>query len=901
MDLTTVARFHIAPGADPSDPDSWVWVNRSQDVNHVDGGITIRGGRADETSQVGPSRGTLQLDNAGGHYCTDNPLGRWFGLLEQGAPARWGTISGADAFGTPSASGWGTPDVGISWTHTVTTDAEWSISGGTGQKVMPVANTAHSARLDGARARNGDATFTIMSPVVATGAALTFGMQARYTSGSDHLYFTVDLAPGGVLFAQIRRQYGGSLTTLASATLGWTYSASQRIRMRCQWDGHRLRLRVWPEASPEPTTWDLLASDTTCTGSNITLRCWRVNGNTNVSPVFHFDDLEIEAVEIVGTVERWPVDWDDTATISWTSIEITGISYQLGLGQEPLQSPIRRQLLASGPWNYWPLEDKDGSPAGSSAVTRAQAARLGAGVTFGALDCPAGALSAATLPTVGTRITGTVALTRLQTSTSDGYAGMAYFRMPTLPGSEQTLMEISAVGRVTRWVVRAAAVGWWIYGYDGGGVAVVTSGVHLYTIDPTRWFALQLECEETGGGANTNWTLIWHQVGSDVSYTASGTYAGRAPWLNSVAAVAPVDGTLVSHMWAGPDELPFVDTTFMLVSAGYSSEPASDRIPRLALESGMEIGVEPGTSEACGIQKPGTANAGIRAAETADMGILYESGAYQQYRPHGARLNQDVWMTWAIASDGDVAGRPQPVDDDQRLRNRWTVTREDGGEATDEDADNIRRRRLRPDTATVNIHDPARLREHASWRVHLSTWPEYRWPSIEIDLSDSPEQLSLWRGRPYAPRVTVTGVPSQGPTVRDPSLIVEGWTQEITSHSWKVTASCSPARPWDVAEWDSTAARWDLRSSTTSGSHAAGVTTITLAITEDEAWSSTSAYDLLISGELIGVPIGGMGARTGTPGAYQQILTGAVRAKNGISKTLPAGSEVHVIQGRWSP
>lgn len=897
MDLTTVARFHLAAGADPADPDSWVWENRSQDVNHVDGGITIRGGRTDQTSQVGPGTATLQLDNAGGHYCTDNPLGRWYGLLSQGCPVRWGTISGAESFGTPSASGWGTPDVGISWTYTVGTDAEWTVSGGTGQKVMPVVNTAHSARLDGARARNGDAVCTIMSPVVATGAALVFGMQARYTSSSDHLYFTVDLAPSGVLFAQIRRQYGGSLTVLASATLGWTYSAGLRIRMRCQWDGHRLRLRVWPEASAEPTTWDLLATDTTCTGSNVTLRCWRVNGNTNTSPVFHFDDLSIEAVEIVGTVERWPVDWDDTATISWASIEITGISYQLGLGQEPLQSPIRRQLLASGPWAYWPLEDKDGVTAASSAVTGGRTAKLAGTVAFGGLDCPPGALSAATLQTAGNRITGTVALTMLQAGTADGYAAMAYFRLPTLPGSEQTLMEIAAVGRVTRWVIRAAAVGWWIYGYDGGGTAVVTSGVHLYTIDPTRWFAIQLECEEIGGGASTNWTLIWHQVGSDVSYTASGSYSSRAPWFTSMAAVAPVDGTLVSHMWAGPDELPFVDFTFMLVSAGYTGELVSDRIPRLGLEGGMSIGVEPGTSEAAGIQKPGTANQGIRAAEAADMGILYESGAYQMYRPHGARRNQPVWMTWQIASDGDVSGRPQPVDDDQRLRNRWTVTREDGGEATWEDADNIRRRRPRPDTATVNIDDPERLPHQASWRVHIDTWPEYRWPQVDVDLTDNPDLLALWRGRPYAPRVTLTGVPSQGPIGRDPSLIVEGWTQEITSHSWRVTASCSPARPWDVGVYGQS--RYDSLTTTLAAQAAAGATSLSLTTVEPRhCWSSTAVpYNVVVSGEVVTVTA--MTTPVGS-GPYTQTAT-VTRAVNGISKILPAGSSFRLVDpARWA-
>jgi hypothetical protein len=95
--------------------------------------------------------------------------------------------------------------------------------------------------------------------------------------------------------------------------------------------------------------------------------------------------------------------------------------------------------------------------------------------------------------------------------------------------------------------------------------------------------------------------------------------------------------------------------------------------------------------------------------------------------------------------------------------------------------------------------------------------------------------------------------------------------------------------------------RYDVATSTMSAAAAPTATTLTLAATADESWSVTSAYDLLIAGELVGVPAGGMGARTGSLGAYQQILTGAVRSKNGVRKTLPAGASVRVATpGRWA-
>ncbi len=73
-----------------------------------------------------------------------------------------------------------------------------------------------------------------------------------------------------------------------------------------------------------------------------------------------------------------------------------------------------------------------------------------------------------------------------------------------------------------------------------------------------------------------------------------------------------------------------------------------------------------------------------------------------------------------------------------------------------------------------------------------------------------------------------------------------------------------------------------------------------MSILEDEAWSSTSGYELVISGEKIYIPVGGMGARSGT-GPYTQVATGVIRAVNQISKVLPSNSQVSVANpGRYA-
>jgi len=851
MDLSTLGRFHIAPGYDPSLPATWVWTDRSQDVNHINGGVQITGGRGDETSQADAGSATLEIDNAGGHYCTDNPLGRWYGLLSDGCPARWGTISGAEAFTASASNGWGTPDVGTSWTLSGTA-ADWSASVGVGQLSQTTINAFRTAILVGADARNGDATFVASVPATATGASLVVGLVARRTTGVSQIWFCIDFGTAGVLGARIKRDVAGTTTDLAGTPSAGTYTPGQRIKARCVWDGQDLRMRIWTDGSQEPTTWLATATDTQCDGSAVGLQFWRVSGNSNSSPlVFAVDDVEIEAVEISGQVPDFPIRWDDTAQQSWSPIEIAGPMRRLGQGSEDLRSPIYRQLSAQNPMGYWPLEDASGATSAASGVARGAPATVVDG-SFGNSDCPPGASSAVTLNTAGvSRVSGRG---KAWSIPQDGYATMIYARFPALPASSspvgtQKILEIPAAGTVSRWIIYATSTGWYVEGYQGDGSLLVNVGSFAYGINPLQWFAIQLEAQETGG--TVNWALIWHQVGSTAFSSGSGSYTGTADRIPNVSAWAPVDGALVSNLWFGDDLLPFVDAVFMKVSAGYAGELAADRIARLHTEQGETILVEPGDSEPLGVQKAGDFLGLVREAEAADMGILYEAGAGNGYRPRGARYNRRVDLTLSIPGLdlGDPA--PQPTKDDSRVRNYWTVSRTDGSSATDYDPADVARRGRRPDQTTINIQSDGPLGGHAAWRVSLGTWGEYRWPQITLDLTDRPDLLAAWRGRRYAPRIALTGIPSQGPVGQDASLTAEGWSQQINSDSWKVTLNCSPARPWDVGVWDDPNYRYDSRSTTLEAGLSSSDALAGL-ITADpgEYWSWTSPpYGLTISGQ----------------------------------------------------
>jgi hypothetical protein len=905
MDISTLGRFHVAPGYDPSLPATWVWEDRSGDVNHkASPAITIKGGRADEVSEVEAGSCVLEVDNAGGHYCAGNPYSRWFGRLAIGCPARWGTISGAEAWTVNTATGWGTPDVGTSWTLDGGAGL-YSSTGGLGTVSLASASSAVSAHLDGADARNGDATWAFVSGVVATGAPLIYNMQARFTSSSDHLMFSVELGLSGVVTAKIRRQFGGSLTDLVTVVAGFTYSAAQRLKARCQWDGQDLRLRVWVEASGEPTTWTATATDSQCTGSAVTLRAWRFAGNTNAGTVvFSFDDLEIEAVEVVGFLPELPIRWDPTATVSWVPLEIAGISRWLSQGTDEIQSPIYRQLSAQPVAAYWTFEDDAGTTSAASAVARGFPAAI-VGGALGSTDCPPGAKSALTLTTGGTsKVGGPVGRWPLP---QDGHASMCYARFPTLPASSapvaaQKLMEIGARGTVVRWVVYGTSTGFYLEGYQADDTLLVNVGSFAYVIDPTKWFAIQLEASESG--ATVTWALIWHQVGSSTFFAGTNTYTGTADLLLYGTLYAPVDGTLVSHFWLGDDLLNFVDVTFELVSAAYPGETATARIARIFREKHIPALVEPGIGETLGPQALGQVLDVARTSEAADMGVLYETGAGYGYRPRVARYNRPVWMSMAIAPAGDIADDPQAASQDLRMRNWWKVTRDGGGSAVDYDPVHIARYGRRPDTVTVGIFADGRLLGHASWRVHLGTWDEMRWTQLIVDLTDRPSLLNLWRGRPYGPRITISGIPSQGPVSAPADLIVEGWTQEISSVSWRLILACSPAKPWDVGVYGTT--QYGSATTTTSGTlPATGGSGVSLGLTiaaAKDVWSTTTfGYQMQLNGtggETVTVT--GMTAPSGTAPSISQTAT-VTRGANGVIVAHNAGEAVQIYPApRWA-
>lgn len=889
--LPIVAR--IAPGADPVDPSTWSFVDISDDIRSA-GGIEITVGRQDETSDVNATSITATVDNRSGDYCRTNPLGAYYGLLTRGTPLEAAVTRINDTFTRSGALGTDA-DSGLAWTVLGTT---WATTGSAATSAIGSANLFNQATTN-AGGHDVDVTHVSSLSAVTTGAAWVDATIVRRIDDNNYYRLHTEFGTGGVISCKIMKVVAGSSSTLANTTsTGVSYSAGTVIKTRVRAVGSRLQIRAWLNSGTEPTTWTCEADDTTLVdGTSVGLYEWRVVGNTNVGTLTcTIDDYRCDVIRATTPVPEWPVRWDQSGNDVTVPIIGAGILRRLSQGQPALRSPIYRQLagLTSYVQGYWPLEDSEGATSAANAVTGRPAAVVVDG-TFGATTGPPGATSALTLNTAEvSRVQVTVPS---WTVAEDGYAFMFYVTMPNpvSGGIGKRLMEVTAAGTIRRWVVDLNDLSLTINAYLSDGTVSFTSGPTLHGLDVTRPWAIQLETIQDGG--NVDWSLLLHAVGSTSFGSMFGTYAGTVDRAYTGAVWAPVDGTVISHMWLGDDQLPFVDSTFMLVSAGYAGETAGDRLVRLADESGIPLAVIGDTADTSpmGAQTPATLVEAMRQSETADQGILHERAAGLAYLTRKARYNGDPVMELDFTS-GHVAAPPEPTDDDQRLRNRIILRRTGGSEVTAEDEDSIAVDGAYVDELEANLQTDAQLPDHAYWRLHLGTLDGLRWPSIQLNLARNPSLIDTWCKVRIGSRITIANPPDQVGT-DDLDLIVEGWTEKLTDYGWDVTIACSPAEAWQVGVYDD-AARYDLGTCTLDGDHTAADTTLLLTMSADEEWSTVDEpYDLMISGERVTVT--SMGARSGS-GPYAQTAT-VTRAVNGISKDLPDGAPVRIATpGRWA-
>lgn len=796
----------IYPGGDPVDASTWgLGYDISTKVRYPgsDGGqaITYRGGRPDEAATVDPGEMSLTLDNRAGEFSTENPLGTYYPLLRRGTPTTLSMVSGEDTFSTTSGSGWPTSSGGLPWVVSGSA-SDWTVASGVGTRTFAAANTTGIAVMTGADALDVDVTMVVAVPNVATGAALAVGPMLRYTNSSNFYGCRLEFNAAGDLTVKINRRSstaGDADIAAINPIPASSYSAGQRWKVRAQAIGGTFRLKYWLESGSEPAAWSLSVDDSANRGAGVGVTLHRANGNTNAGIQFNVDNFTAEAVEFVGSVIKWPVRWDKSGNNCWAPIVAAGPLRRLKQGDGALKSPLARQLPAYAPTGYWPLEDGPQATQFASAVTGVPpAARSGVFVTPAADTSLPGATQSPTFTNATASIRGYTP--KRQTGT--GFAFMFLVKLQALPAAKTKLASFKGSGRIVTWNIYIDNVpNLFTEGIETDGTVTINDST-LLGQNALHWIAHQIEAEWVAG--TVTWAHTWHEVG-DVDYlTHNNSYAStaipRVYWWQLGGGQSDLDGAAWSHVWIGENTLPFVTDSFSLVSNGYTGELASDRIARLCMEEGIPVVVEPGTSGALGAQPRNAVMDAVDSAADADFGIRYESGNGLGYRPLAARYNQAVTFALSVAAR-QIAEPPEPVLDDQRVRNDWTVARTDGSSAQAEDPIHIAAEGRYTDSATINVQTDDVLADHAGWRTYLGTRKGWRWPGLQLDFVRSSSLIPTWRGRPFAPRLTVTTGLSQVADA-DPDVIVEGYDCTLWPHGWTADLACSDAKPWDQLTLD---------------------------------------------------------------------------------------------------
>lgn len=537
------------------------------------------------------------------------------------------------------------------------------------------------------------------------------------------------------------------------------------------------------------------------------------------TPVRVVVDEGTPSVRFTGFLTSLPPRWNTKETDRYVTVTASGILQRLQRGSTPLRSPLVREISGTSPSNlvaYWPGEDGSGSTHFAEYFGGPPMRTTGQVVTF-ADDGPDGSLPLAEFTTVaGTN--GPVP----NHPVTGGWTVLQVFNIPASPSAETIVFRWYTSGSLPEWhvtVTPGTPDTWTLKAFDATGTAILTSSTNFTINDGSEAtnHYLMLGIAVTQDGADIDYTanLNAEDGGPGLTGTITNQTVGVVKTI-SLHANSKFNGVHAGH-WA------VWNTDIGLTSAnpesfaldGYDGEYASLRLDRLCAEEGFGVdqptlSSTPGTF--MGSQSIGTFLDLLRECEAVASGRLSESldpttGAgddYLRFRHSEDFTNQAASLTLAHDS-GSLAPPFDPVDDDQQLRNDWTVTRS-GGSITGSSARVIategEHSSLTPanvgtyaDSTTVNIFSDELLIHQAGWRVNLGTVEGLRFPVVTIDFARASSLIASWIGCDIGSRVTITN-PPEGLAPDSIDLFIEGWTETLGPKAWTAQLNCSPYKPW---------------------------------------------------------------------------------------------------------
>ncbi|PXY25146.1 hypothetical protein BAY59_24275 [Prauserella coralliicola] len=851
--------------------------------------IVITRGRRDWASRNDPDRCTLQLKNVEGKYSEFNPSSPLYGKIGRNTPLRVRIgehdpvlhIPGlrGSSVSTPDAAAWSDLDLRIevepsTWRPTgpVALLSKWASAGDQRSFTLSL-NAAGRLVLDwsplGTLASALSRTSTAAIPENSGRLAVRATLQINNGAGGHTAHFYTAPTLAGP-WTQLGLSSTGSGTTvvhagtqaleIARANSGWRAFNGDQL-----FDGEvyaaEIRNGIDGPLVANPVFTELDAGQAPFTDS--VGREWTFDGGAAVID---------PSVRFAGEVVAWPERWDPTGNDVWVPIEAAGISRRLGQGAAPVRSSMFRASTNPGQSNrtvaYWSCEDGENSTRiGSSIGGRPMTIGLIPGFPIRDVDF-----------TAYNDFRGSDAITEFHITTAWGYVPEApdtgELRVLSLlhvpdegVASTVEILSVRTSGTAAEWGIELDAAGSLrMRAWDRTGASILTSGTFapggLSVEGRNLLFGIWL----VQNGSAIDWQIFAFEEGQPFGYAFPGTLAGNTfghATALLLGKLGDLNGTAMGHVSVQNTDTDAIGGILFDGFQAHPAEGAGNRAARIASEDQIPFLVTgPTRAELLGYQQPDTTQALLEEAAVADLGVLGDARWFlgMHYRTRASLENQ---TPLELSYEGGHLSPPfEPEPDDQATRNDITVERVGGSSA-----------RAILETGVLSVQDPpngvgryddkvdlslasdAQAEDQASWRLHLGTVHEQRYPSVTVNLARNPQLIDAVLALQVGDRMTIADLPP-GRSPDGADLIVQGYVERIGAGGFahEFAFTCTPGSPWVVAVADQD--RADTAGSELLTAVDADDTTLLVATTvgggEDDRWTTDPAmfpFDVRLGGE----------------------------------------------------
>lgn len=911
------------------------WRSVSPDVRQGTSIVETRG-RKDWAAKVSPARCTLTLDDGpehgNGDYDPDNPLGQWYGLLTRNTPMRYALRYGLDEFDRPDQADLGASPTMGNWTTFSAGTATSSIASNQGLHSITTTTSFVANRLGDVNQRNVELydEFTLGAITVTGGAIEPANLMLRGHTGGDYWLLRASIGITGTLSLSIMLT---GATTVAGPVPVFSYPAGGTdVGIRFQAEGETLRGKVWRLDQGEPLAWTLetnVVNESLGSGW-VGVRSGVASGNTNAKPIVvthkHF---RVRLPQFIGETAALETQSSLDHQDMRTKVEATSIRRRLAQGESTLDTALQRYITRGDSpvslADYWPLSEA------ASAATRQDNLLGGLPVKF--IRGPSSGLGAVNYG-VDTKLlatpTGAEITTdaRLQFTVTPG-------DFSTTNGYSFTWLQRVGPGSVG-FVILDTATHQIFIDFNAGVFTIRRSSKSI--VEVITLMTVNLDTAIVKEGTDNEWHMIGygHIVsGGTVTYDfavddylvqASATSTMGLPnWVAVIADAEPNSLMGIAHMVAlqrslyNAAGLPgFPYSILRNIYLGRPDEHAGTRMLRLCAEEGISAAMigDPADTPAMGPQRPMTVLELTDECIHVDQGSAFDPRGAMALgmRTHRSTTAKDALVT--LDYIGQVAPEFKKITDDQGAKNDVTAKRPNGDSY-----------RVEQTTGPRNVADPGsnvdavgrydstvspdpnvpadvHLPNQASWRVHMGTVDEPRFPTVTVNLAAEAMQAdsvatsgALDVGVDDA--LTITGASARR-VYDDIRLIVRGYTSTVdTAYQHKIVYNCDPYAPLDVAVHGDTDDRWGTATSSLNADVTDSATSFTVSVTAGEPWTQSAGQfpmDFMIGGERI--RISAIAAPSSATPPLTQVFTvaGGGRAINGVPKGHSAGAPVKLFR-----